>query len=126
MRMELIVFPLLLSATASAGPLEECRDSVGTGGDVAACLTLRLQTANEGLAGTERDLRKEMRELDARRGGRKAVPAFERSASAFRNYRSAHCAFVEIRMDNRDEAPLARAACEVQLTDERLTELLIR
>ena len=91
--------------------------------DYGACLAERLRIADAGLMSAERDKRKIMRELDQRSGGRAALPAFERSAQAFRNYRAAHCNWWSVRSGRPDLEQ--KLACEIDLVELRMRTLLL-
>lgn len=115
---------LLPAVPAPADPIQDCRKEITREQpDISVCLAERLRIADAGLLSTERDLRKNMRELDQRLGGRSTLQAFERSSQAFRNYRAAHCNWWSLRSGRPDAEQ--KLACEIDLVELRMRTLLL-
>lgn len=124
MRLPLTLAALLLAAHAGAGALDDCTQAVANMSEMPACLAQRLKTAEHKLAQAESRTLTQMRELDQVTDGRyRAARALEQGQRAFRAYRKAQCAWVAASYASGNGAGHAQAACQIDLTEQRLQQL---
>ncbi len=117
---------LLATPIALAGTLEACRTAQPAAGDVAHCVQAARKSALAELAAAESARRNALRARIAARDAtvdRGAAMAFDRTVRAHQLYRQAECDLSRRLARNTADADLAEAACEADLSRERIGAL---
>ncbi len=114
---------LMAGLPATAGTLEACR--AAQAGSVAQCVQAARKAASVELASAESTRRAALRALIAANNGtdRGAAMAFDRTVRAHQLYRQAECDLSRRLARNTPDADLAEAACEADLSRERIGAL---
>ncbi|MGN7104177.1 lysozyme inhibitor LprI family protein [Ralstonia holmesii] len=120
-----VVAALMASLPAMASTLEACRAAQSEAGGVAQCVQGARKAALAELATAESARRNDLRARMNLRGGidRGAAMAFDRSVRAHQLYRQAECDLERRLARNTPDADLAEAACEADLSRERIGAL---
>ena len=114
------------SLPAMAGTLEACRAAQPEAGSVAQCVQAARKAASAALATVESARRNDLRAHIATRGAtidRGAAMAFDRTVRAHQLYRQAECDLQRRLARNTPDADLAEAACDADLSRERIGAL---
>ncbi len=120
-----VVIAMLASLPAMAGTLEACRAAQPEAGDVARCVQAARKAAQMELTAAESTRRTALRARIATNNGtdRGAAMAFDRTVRAHQLYRQAECDLSRRLARNAPDADLAEAACEADLSRERIGAL---
>ncbi|AYB59631.1 lysozyme inhibitor LprI family protein [Ralstonia solanacearum] len=116
----------LAAPIARAGTLEACRAGQPAAGDVAHCVQAARKSALAELATAESSRRNALRDRIAARDAtvdRGAAMAFDRTVRAHQLYRQAERDLSRRLARNTADADLAEAACESDLSRERIGAL---
>ncbi|QUP52740.1 DUF1311 domain-containing protein [Ralstonia syzygii] len=116
----------LAAPIAQAGTLEACRTAQSNAGDVARCVQAARKSALAELVAAESARRNALRERITARDAtvdRGAAMAFDRTVRAHQLYRQAECDLSRRLARNTANADLAEAACEADLSRERIGAL---
>ncbi|MCO5401501.1 lysozyme inhibitor LprI family protein [Ralstonia soli] len=117
---------MMTSLPAMAGTLEACRAAQPEARDVARCVQAARKAAQAELATAESARRNDLRARIAARGtnmDRGAAMAFDRTVRAHQLYRQAECDLQRRVARNTADADLAEAACDADLSRERIGAL---
>ena len=119
------VTAMMASLPAMAGTLEACRAAQPEAGNVAQCVQTARTAAQAELAWAESTRRNALRaRITANAGTDKgAAMAFDRTVRAHQLYRQAECDLSRRLARNTPDADLAEAACEADLSRERIGAL---
>ncbi len=104
---------VLAAPIALAGTLEACRTAPPEAGGAARCVQAARKSAQAELAAAE----------SARRNALRAAMAFDRTVRAHQLYRQAECDLARRLARNTPDADLAEAACDADLSRERIGAL---
>ncbi len=118
-----VMVAMMASLPAMAGTLEACR--AAQGGNVAQCVQAARKAAQTELAAAESTRRTALRaRITANNGTDKgAAMAFDRTVRAHQLYRQAECDLQRRLARSTADADLAEAACEADLSRERIGAL---
>lgn len=123
---QVTVTAMMASLPALAGTLEACRAAQPEARDVARCVQAARKAAQAELTTAESARRNDLRARIAARGtnmDRGAAMAFDRTVRAHQLYRQAECDLHRRLARNTADADLAEAACDADLSRERIGAL---
>ncbi|CAJ0805314.1 hypothetical protein LMG19083_04211 [Ralstonia psammae] len=120
-----VALAMVASLPAMAGTLDACRASQPEAGNVAQCVQTARKAAQTELASAESTRRTALRaRIAANKGTDRGVAmAFDRTVRAHQLYRQAECDLQRRLARNAPDADLAEAACEADLSRERIGAL---
>lgn len=120
-----VALAMTASLPAMAGTLEACRAAQPEAGNVARCVQAARKSALAELTAVESARRNMLRARIADNPGtdRGAAMAFDRTVRAHQLYRQAECDLQRRLARNAPDADLAEAACEADLSRERIGAL---
>ena len=120
-----LALALMASLPAMARTLEACRAAQPEVGNVAQCVQTARKAAQAELASAESTRRTALRARIAANKSmdRGAAMAFDRTVRAHQLYRQAECDLSRRLARNTPDADLAEAACEADLSRERIGAL---
>ena len=121
----LVMMAMATSLPAMAGTLEACRAAQPEARDVAHCVQAARKAAQAELAMAESARRSALRTRIAanKSTDRGAAMAFDRTVRAHQLYRQAECDLQRRLARNTPDADLAEAACDADLSRERIGAL---
>ncbi|NKG06405.1 hypothetical protein GO289_03270 [Ralstonia solanacearum] len=117
---------VLAAPIALAGTLEACRTAPPEAGGAARCVQAARKSAQAELAAAASARRNALRARIAARDAavdRGAAMAFDRTVRAHQLYRQAECDLARRLARNTPDADLAEAACDADLSRERIGAL---
>lgn len=119
------VTAMMASLPAMAGTLEACRAAQPEARDVSQCVQAARKAAQAELASAESTRRTALRARIAANTGvdKGAAMAFDRTVRAHQLYRQAECDLQRRLARNTPNADLAEAACDADLSRERIGAL---
>jgi len=120
-----VALVMLASLPAMAGTLDACRAAQPEARDVARCVQAARKAAQAELATAESARRNALRARIAANNGtdRGTAMAFDRTVRAHQLYRQAECDLQRRLARNTLNADLAEAACDADLSRERIGAL---
>ncbi|CAJ0822801.1 hypothetical protein LMG19087_04996 [Ralstonia wenshanensis] len=120
-----VALAMMASLPAMGGTLEACRTAQPEAGNVARCVQAARKSALAELTAVESARRNMLRARIAGNPGtdRGAAMAFDRTVRAHQLYRQAECDLQRRLARNAPDADLAEAACEADLSRERIGAL---
>lgn len=121
----LAMMAMAASLPAMAGTLQACRAAQPEARDVAHCVQTARKAAQAELASAESARRIALRARIAAKNGtdKGAAMAFDRTVRAHQLYRQAECDLQRRLARNTPDADLAEAACDADLSRERIGAL---
>jgi uncharacterized protein YecT (DUF1311 family) len=110
--------------SAAADPLIECGMLTGSGSRVLECLQTQIEVSTRAMEEVLGLARAKAQELDAASGTEAAVLAVEASQQAWVAFRDTNCELRGALAVSGSDAEAMQLACHVEMTRERMDELL--
>ena len=118
-----VLAAIVVSGSARADPILECRVLVGEDLAVEDCLRTQLDISYRAMSEAQDLARGTARQLDERSGTEAVVLGLEASQHAWEAYRDVECQTIALLGDSR-AAEATQLACEIRLTRARTDDML--